>query len=109
MAGGPVQPWEGRRRADALRRVKADGARHNKPCCICGAEIDYALRYPDPMSCSVEHTKPRAFYPELTWDWANFAPAHLRCNVRAQRGQHRDSSSGQRPSDALDLGVVSDW
>jgi len=106
--GGPViQPWEGRRRADALRRVKADGQRHNKPCCLCGTEIDYSLDYPHPMSCSVEHVKQRAFHPELTWDPANWKPCHLRCNVRAARGTDRSTAAGPKPD--LDLGAVSDW
>ena len=108
MPMSPHDPtWAGRRASDALRRVRADGARHHKPCCLCGGEIDYTLRYPHPMSCSVEHTKQRAFHPELTWDPSNWSPAHLQCNKRAVRGT--DRSQTVKVSGQIDLGAVSDW
>ena len=109
MASPHDPTWAGRRATDALRRVRADGARHNKPCILCQGEIDYTLKYPHPMSCSVEHVKPRAFHPELTWDFANMAPCHLQCNKRAARGVDRSAGGGQGAADQPDLGVVSDW
>lgn len=33
-------------------------ARDKPPCGICGVEIDYALRYPDPMCFVVDHVIP---------------------------------------------------
>ena len=97
-----IQPWGGRRARAALARVKARGARNQTPCCLCEAPIDYHLEYPDPWSCSVEHVKARVSHPELTWDPANHAPAHLQCNQRAPKRQPVDSTPP-------DLGVTSGW
>ena len=97
-----IQPWGGRRARAALARVKARGARNQTPCCLCEAPIDYRLEYPDPWSCSVEHVKARAAYPELTWDPANHSPAHLQCNQRAPKRQPVDTTPP-------DLGVTSGW
>lgn len=55
-----------------------------EPCHICKKPIDYSLRYPNPMSFSVEHIKPRHLYPDLIFDVTNMAAAHLECNVRNQ-------------------------
>ena len=98
-----IQPWGGRRARAALARVKARGARNQTPCCLCEAPIDYRLDYPDPWSCSVEHVKARATYPELTWDPANHAPAHLQCNISAKKP--RVQVAGPPP----DLGLRSGW
>ncbi len=76
-------PWSGRRASDALIKVKASGRRQRAPCCICGQGIDYALEYPHPQSCSVQHIKSRKVYPHLTWEPSNWAPAHLDCNKAA--------------------------
>lgn len=81
-----IRPWEGRARADALFRVKARGARANTPCCLCHQPIDYTLRYPHPQSCSVQHIISRSIRPDLTWDPANWAPAHIDCNKAAGDG-----------------------
>ena len=83
MDGLYVPPWSGRRRADALLRVKAEGRRRESTCCICKQSIDYSLAYPHPQSCSVQHLKSRKTYPHLTWDPSNWAPAHLDCNKAA--------------------------
>ena len=88
-----VRPWSGRAAQDALRWVRAKGRRQNLPCCICGEPLDYDLRGGD-WSCSVQHIKPRSRFPELTWDRANWAPSHLRCNKRAgDRWQPPDEQS----------------
>lgn len=87
--------WSGRRAQVALERVRAKGMRNAEPCCLCMQPIDYTLRLPDPMSCSVQHLKSRATHPHLTWDSLNWGPAHLVCNQRAGTG------------DALDIGDVS--
>lgn len=94
--------WEGRRRAAALARVKANGARNQTPCCLCDQPIDYRLRYPDPWSCSVQHVKSRRDHPELVWDPANWRPAHLQCNKEEPKTE-------RRPASPPDLGVVDDW
>lgn len=93
----PVKPWAGRARQDALRSVKAKGRRADAPCVICSMSIDYSLEYPHPQSCSVQHVKSRKLFPQLTWDPANWAPAHLDCNKAA----------GSRGEESL--GIVGDW
>lgn len=96
--GRHIPEWAGRRRADALALVKAQGRRSKSPCCICKQSIDYSLSYPHPQSCSVQHLRSRKSYPHLTWDRSNWAPAHLDCNKSEGAG------------DRLPLGVVSqDW
>lgn len=96
--GMHIPEWSGRRRADALVRVKAAGRRAKTACCICDMVIDYSLEYPDPQSCSVQHVKSRRDYPLLTWDPSNWKPAHLSCN--------KAEGVGAR----LGLGVMSeDW
>ncbi len=94
--GLTIPPWSGRAAQAALERVRAEGARAKAPCAICHLSIDYALRYPHPQSCSVQHIKSRRDFPALTWEPSNWAPAHLDCN----------QSAGASPQ--LGLGV-SDW
>lgn len=92
-----IPAWGGRRAAKALERVRATGRRHNLPCVICDGPIDYALRWPHTMSCSVQHIRPRSSHPELTWTPSNWAPAHLTCN----------SAAGDGTADPYDLGPTS--
>lgn len=96
--GVHIPPWSGRRRADALRRVKAQGRAANAACVICEQPIDYDLEYPHPQSCSVQHLKSRLLFPLLTWDPSNWAPAHLDCN----------KSQGAKDMAATSLGVTSE-
>ena len=50
------------------------------PCGICGDPIDYALRFPDPMSPSVDHIVP--WRQGGAWfDLENLRAAHFRCNA----------------------------
>lgn len=81
--GVHIPEWSGRRRAEALARVKAEGERAGTPCCICNQGIEYSLEYPHPQSCSVQHVKSRKLFPHLTWDRSNHEPAHLSCNKSA--------------------------
>lgn len=53
-------------------------ARDRPPCGICGEEIDYTLRYPDPGSFVVDHIHPRAKGGEDELD--NKQAAHNKCN-----------------------------
>lgn len=92
---GPA--WEGRRRAEALAYVKRLGRSRRLPCVLCGQRIDYALAYPDPASCSVQHVKSRLHFPNLTWVRSNWAPAHLVCNQSAGSGEGEG------------LGLMSSW
>lgn len=87
-----VPAWAGRRRVEALLRVKAEGRRTEASCCICKQGIDYDLEYPHPQSCSVQHVKSRHAYPHLTWEPGNWKPAHLDCNKAA--GVSEDTGMG---------------
>lgn len=53
-------------------------ARTKPPCGICGAEIDYTLRYPDPMCFVVDHIVPRNHGGADELD--NKQAAHNTCN-----------------------------
>jgi len=53
-------------------------ARTRPPCGICGAEIDYGLRYPDPMCFVVDHIVPRKYGG--TDELGNKQAAHNTCN-----------------------------
>ncbi|GAB3776787.1 hypothetical protein GCM10027600_43220 [Nocardioides ginsengisegetis] len=48
-------------------------------CGICGGEMDYDLRHPDPLSKSIDHIIPLAL--DGPHEQANLQYAHLRCNV----------------------------
>jgi 5-methylcytosine-specific restriction endonuclease McrA len=95
--GMSIPAWSGRRRAEALVRVKALGRRASAVCCICQQGIDYSLEYPHPQSCSVQHVKSRKAYPHLTWEPGNWEPAHLDCNKAA--GTQEDTGMGATSED----------
>lgn len=64
------------------RLVERDGI----ACSLCGDDIDMDLKYPDPMSRSVDHVLPRSHGG--TEEMGNLSLAHFRCNnmKRAQVG-----------------------
>ena len=92
-AGFSIPGWGGRRAAQALEHVKAMGRRKRTPCCICGQRIDYSLPSKHPHGCTVQHVKPRKFFPELTWAPSNWGPAHNECNTSYGTGE-RDQGAG---------------
>ena len=47
-------------------------------CGICNQWIDTSLKYPDPMSFSIDHIIPRSVKPDHPM--GNLRPAHLGCN-----------------------------
>ena len=74
------------RRADQIGEHRAAFDRNKKKiyatqsvCGICGQQVDFALRYPNPMSKTVDHIIPinRGGHPS---DLANLQLAHLSCN-----------------------------
>ena len=79
--------WNGRRATNALNHVRHHGQQHNTPCYICHQPIDYTLHHPHRQSCTVQHIQPRSQRPDLTWNPANWAPAHLQCNQDYGDGQ----------------------
>ena len=49
-------------------------------CCICGEVVDKSLRFPDPMSATVDHVIPVVDGGQHTLD--NCRLAHYSCNSR---------------------------
>jgi len=49
-------------------------------CQLCATEVGRAMRYPDPMSATLDHVKPIAHGGDHTL--ANSQLSHLVCNVR---------------------------
>ena len=87
------EPWDDRRRDNYhRRRARMNGAPSGDPvmlaaliamdnstCHICRQPVDITLKYPDPMSRSIDHIIPisRGGLHEES----NCGLAHLRCNV----------------------------
>ena len=61
-------------------RHRAVIRRGQPPCALCGLDIDYTLRYPDPMSFVVDHILPVVSHPELADELSNKQAAHNACN-----------------------------
>ncbi|MGW3545884.1 HNH endonuclease [Nocardia niigatensis] len=59
-------------------RHRAAIRRGKPPCALCGGEIDYSLRTPDPGSFEVDHITPLAKGGTDTLD--NCQPSHRWCN-----------------------------
>lgn len=68
---------------DRDRRIIA--ARHEN-CGICGREIDYALRWPDPMCFVVDHIRAIANGGDDTL--TNKQAAHNDCNSKKRARDH---------------------
>ena len=62
------------------KRRMAVARTHDEPCCRCGKEIDYDLRYPDPWAANMDHLEPVAEGGAAIPSFAAVAPAHSRCN-----------------------------
>jgi len=88
-----VSEWRRRSRPDQLRRARIRGARvveKFKPidiyerdkwrCGLCRKRVRKSLRWPDPMSASLDHLVPISCGGEHVR--ANVQLAHLGCNVR---------------------------
>lgn len=84
---------ETRQRNSAARRARQRGARVGEPftrqyigerdswqCALCGEAIDSTLKWPDPMSQSLEHIVPLALGGEHSKE--NCTIAHVSCNSR---------------------------
>ena len=68
-------------RDNTLRdRHRAAVARMKPPCWLCGGEIDYSLKYPDPGSFVLDHVVPLAKGGSDAL--SNKKAAHRMCNSR---------------------------
>lgn len=87
------EPWDDRRRANHHKRralkmkLPADGIRPLEVyerdgwvCHICGGSVDKSVKWPDPMSPSLDHVKPLSKGGHHVL--GNVQLAHLECNVR---------------------------
>ena len=70
--------WGGRKVASKRDRLIAMYGQ-NLVCVHCGMSIPLQLRYPHPLSLSVEHLVPRAHGGSDRME--NLRPSHLRCNL----------------------------
>ena len=68
--------WGGRKVASKRERVVAV---YGSVCVHCGMSIPLQLRYPHPLSFSIEHLIPRAHGGSDHME--NLRPSHLRCNL----------------------------
>lgn len=71
------------------RRAKARVRRTQNVCHLCGCPIDKTLRWPHPMSFSVDHIEPYSLRPDLARDPVNLAASHLACNSAKGNGTNR--------------------
>lgn len=60
-------------------------------CAICGGEVDFSVRRPDPRSPSVDHKIPKALGG--THDPSNLQMAHLWCNQAKHLRQATDTEA----------------
>lgn len=72
-----------RARARVARRVRA-----GEVCCFCGQPIDLDLKYPDPLSFTVDHLMPTSHGGDDGDDGDDNAsrPAHNACNRARSNG-----------------------
>ena len=71
-----------RNKSQAFTNRKKTLLKNNPVCWICGEAIDLTLKYPDPMSGTLDHITPVS---RGGTDFAsNLKPAHARCNIKRQ-------------------------
>lgn len=69
---------------DRARKRIASQVRAGEPCALCGQPIDLSIRYPDPMSFTVDHVVPSSHGG--TDHYEQLRPAHFRCNRTRSNG-----------------------
>lgn len=70
-------------------RMRQRVLRASQVCAACGEAIDLSIRWPDPMSPSVDHIIPVSQLPAgspLLTAVSNGRPMHLGCNARRGDG-----------------------
>ena len=89
--GRTGKPWE-LARGRILNANRICAFRGNDKYPPCGQFIDPDLKWPDPMSGSVNHKTPvsdMAWDDPRTYDLENLEPMHLICNQRAGTGKQK--------------------
>ncbi len=77
-------------------------------CAICGREVDFQLKYPHPLSPSIDHIIPvsRGGHPS---DIANLQLAHWTCNRQKSDKLLMEVGGSSGPSSNRDLPHACDW
>lgn len=75
---------------DRARRRVAQRVRAGEPCVFCGGPIELSLKYPHPMSFTVDHEVPTSLGGRD--DYELLRPAHNHCN--RQRSNLPDGTVG---------------
>ena len=78
--GRTGRPW---------RRAWERVYRTENVCAGCGKPIDKTLKWPDPMSFSVDHIEPVSLHPHLALERSNLQAMHLSCNSSKGNGTRR--------------------
>lgn len=71
-------PFATKSKRDRARRRIAARVKAGEGCCFCGQPIDITLKYPHPMSFTVDHITPTS--RGGCDDYDQLRPAHASCN-----------------------------
>jgi hypothetical protein len=84
------------------KRIRAYWRAQRRPCWRCGAAIDYAARWPHPLSMVVGHLTSRVEARALGWSEArinsigNTLPEHASCSNRSGAALGRQRQAAQK-------------
>ena len=111
--GGYIVPKEFRPDRDGAHRGAFEAAKKKiyatqTHCAICGREVDFRLKYPHPLSPSIDHIIPvsRGGHPS---DIANLQLAHWTCNRQKSDKLLMEVGGSSGPSTNRDLPHACDW
>ena len=80
-------------------------------CAICGMPVDFTLKYPNPMSATIDHIIPIKYGGHPS-DIDNLQLAHLRCNLQKSTNIGNDFKDNKKDINAIgnnDLPLLIDW
>jgi 5-methylcytosine-specific restriction endonuclease McrA len=77
------------------RKVRAQVLAESSTCYLCGMPVDKGLKYPQPMSASVDHVIPIAAGGDPL-DPSGLRLTHLRCNLKKGSRVNRPVSKTSR-------------
>ena len=92
------------RRGYAWRKLAAQVKAEETHCWRCGELVDPRLRYPHPMSGSVDHIIELDRAPHRLLDRTNLRLAHFSCNssAGATYGNHKRNNTAPPPTHSRD-------